>query len=547
LIERALRCGWRDGAAGHEPGEGIAARLDLALPGEQAPALRGNIDILTDDRIEGWAAIGAEAAADHAPPWRAVRGVWIVEDDVPVAECRTGLIRADLMAANCAVDAGFATRVNRNGRRLTGRIDLRCGETGLLVCTAHMARHDGEPGGAEPLPLAGAPAVTAFVDGVSGGAVVGWARCTAQPNRTVFVDVEVNGVRHAGLRADKHRDDLVRPGWDDGRHAFELVLPAALCCAPLHVRVFENGRDRLLVETTTHPPDAGGYTPDFTPADYLRWAYLNDYAPVGLYQRSHALAAWFGMNRTLLADTHPERGARVSVIMPVRDRREIVGTAIASVLAQSYADWELIIVDDASRDGSADEIARIIAVHADPRISLIRLADHAGVSAARNVGLGRAGGELIAYLDSDNMWHRDFLRVMAGILGDEPEAPAAYCGQEIWQRPQGLAEAELRTVRAAPFNRSDLERGNRIDLNIFVHRRSLFTRLGGFRDDLRRFVDWELILRYTRDRPPRFVPAILSRYNLDAATNRISDVEPVAPALACIRRAFSPAPKGMHP
>src|SRR5437764_14734709 len=93
----------------------------------------------------------------------------------------------------------------------------------------------------------------------------------------------------------------------------------------------------------------------------------------------------------------------VSVILPVHDREESVARAITSVLDQSDRDLELIVVDDGSTDGTRAVIARLA-----PQIALTSH-PHAGAYAARNAGLARARGELVAFIDSDDAWLPDRL------------------------------------------------------------------------------------------------------------------------------------------
>jgi len=92
----------------------------------------------------------------------------------------------------------------------------------------------------------------------------------------------------------------------------------------------------------------------------------------------------------------------VSVIMPVFDAAGFVGASIASVFRQIWTDWELIAVDDGSRDGSHDIVASW--VRRDSRIRLLRQ-ENAGPAAARNTGCIAARGRFLAFLDSDDLWH----------------------------------------------------------------------------------------------------------------------------------------------
>ena len=87
----------------------------------------------------------------------------------------------------------------------------------------------------------------------------------------------------------------------------------------------------------------------------------------------------------------------VSIIMPTYNRGYIIQKAIDSVLAQTYADWELIIVDD----GSTDNTAEVVGKYDDERIRYISYSPNQGANHARNIGMENAGGEFIAFLDSD--------------------------------------------------------------------------------------------------------------------------------------------------
>lgn len=97
----------------------------------------------------------------------------------------------------------------------------------------------------------------------------------------------------------------------------------------------------------------------------------------------------------------------VSVVMPARNAVRFIEQAIASVRGQSHPRWELIVVDDASTDGTAERVAD--AARDDARIRMIRLERCAGPGPARNVALADARGEYVAFLDSDDLWLPDKL------------------------------------------------------------------------------------------------------------------------------------------
>src|SRR5271166_3221992 len=97
---------------------------------------------------------------------------------------------------------------------------------------------------------------------------------------------------------------------------------------------------------------------------------------------------------------------RVTVITPAYNVRQYIGEAIDSVLAQTFRDFEYLVVDDGSTDGTIAEI--LSRVEIDPRLRLIE-AQHGGPARARNIAIEQAEGEFIAFLDGDDRWDPDFL------------------------------------------------------------------------------------------------------------------------------------------
>jgi glycosyltransferase involved in cell wall biosynthesis len=124
---------------------------------------------------------------------------------------------------------------------------------------------------------------------------------------------------------------------------------------------------------------------------------------------------------------------RVSAIIIVLNGEDYISEAIESVLAQVFEDWELIVVDDGSVDGTRDIVQRFI--DADPeRIRLIRHADHGnhGMSATRNLGVEQGRGEFVAFLDADDTWTPAKLREQVEILDRHPDAAMVYGRTLIW-------------------------------------------------------------------------------------------------------------------
>lgn len=106
----------------------------------------------------------------------------------------------------------------------------------------------------------------------------------------------------------------------------------------------------------------------------------------------------------------------VSVVMPSYNTAGTVEESIQSVLSQSYANWELIVVDDHSADATAEIIKRTAG--RDPRVRLFINERNLGAAAARNRGIHEAAGDYIAFLDSDDLWHKDKLKNQLAFMQD---------------------------------------------------------------------------------------------------------------------------------
>lgn len=182
----------------------------------------------------------------------------------------------------------------------------------------------------------------------------------------------------------------------------------------------------------------------------------------------------------------------VSVIVPTFDRWPWVGQAVASVLQQSFGDFELIVVDDGSRDESGVELARYGA-----RLSMIST-KRRGVAAARNTGVSRSTGKFIAFLDSDDLWLAEKLSRQVAYLIDHPDCEICQT-EEIWVR-NGV-RVNPKAVHGKPSGDIYL-RSLQLCLvspSAVMMRRSLFDRVGGFDESFPVCEDYDLWLRIALD------------------------------------------------
>jgi len=200
----------------------------------------------------------------------------------------------------------------------------------------------------------------------------------------------------------------------------------------------------------------------------------------------------------------------ISIIMPCYNAALHLSTSVGSVLAQSRSDWELIIVDDGSTDDSWEELQNL--AHADSRIRIFRQAN-AGAAAARNRALREAHGAYMAFLDSDDTWHPEFLATMLNALTTYPDADIAYCG---WQSI-GLGEG-----RDEPFIPPDYENGDKIEsllggcrwpIHGAMVRSQIIRKAGGFDEQLSSCMDYDLWLRIGTTHRLIRVPQVLAYYH----------------------------------
>jgi glycosyltransferase involved in cell wall biosynthesis len=183
----------------------------------------------------------------------------------------------------------------------------------------------------------------------------------------------------------------------------------------------------------------------------------------------------------------------VSVVMPAFNAEAYIAHSLASVCEQSFDEWELVVVDDGSSDATAEIVAQACA--RDPRIRLFRQQNR-GVSAARNSGIRAARGKYVGFLDSDDLWRRDFLSLMTDALWGQPGAGLVYSNFCRFEDGSGLRKEN-------PW-KNFFQTGNRyhdmlihVDMHInavLVDKKILDDR-GLFDEALARAEDCDLLLR----------------------------------------------------
>ncbi len=219
----------------------------------------------------------------------------------------------------------------------------------------------------------------------------------------------------------------------------------------------------------------------------------------------------------------------ISVALPTRDRSDLLQRAIGSVRRQSYGNWELLIVDDGSVDGTASLLAGL----ADERVRRLT-ARGGGACAARNLALAQARGQLIAYLDDDNYMHADWLKAVAWAFEQRPEAEVLYGGFIVddTARIDRRGKGHMPRLYFHVYDHHDVAVNNIADMGCIAHRAGLPE--AHFDESLREMGDWDLFLRLTRARPPLALPAIACFYTTDAP-NRLSHGPTFEADMAAVR------------
>jgi glycosyltransferase involved in cell wall biosynthesis len=182
----------------------------------------------------------------------------------------------------------------------------------------------------------------------------------------------------------------------------------------------------------------------------------------------------------------------VSVIMPAYNVEPYVGDAIRSALAQTYTDFELIVVDDGSKDGTAEVVKALMTQ--DPRIQLVQQANR-GLAGARNSALRAARGEFFALLDSDDLWEPEFLAEQMAILDARPAIDIVTGnGWCLGGAKHGQLARPFPDPRPVPDLASII--GDEWSVFIMsVVRRHVYTTLGPFDEEMRSNEDYDFWLR----------------------------------------------------
>jgi glycosyltransferase involved in cell wall biosynthesis len=209
------------------------------------------------------------------------------------------------------------------------------------------------------------------------------------------------------------------------------------------------------------------------------------------------------------------KNPRVSVVIPTYNRAPLLGRAIQSVLNQTYQDFEVIVVDDASTDNTEG----IVKGFNCGKIKYIRHEKNKGGAAARNTGIKEANFDYIAFQDSDDEWLPEKLEQQMNIFKTvPPDVGVVYTG--FW-RVEGIKKTYIPSsqvrLKEGYIHYSLLE-GNFVTTPAAVVKKECFEKAGAFDESLPRFQDWELWIRISKYYQFKYInePLVISYYTPDS-------------------------------
>ncbi|MDB5407508.1 MAG: glycosyl transferase [Rhodospirillales bacterium] len=201
--------------------------------------------------------------------------------------------------------------------------------------------------------------------------------------------------------------------------------------------------------------------------------------------------------------------AVVSAIIPVYNREASIAGAIGSVLAQRFHRFELIVVDDGSTDATPEILHRI----QDPRLRIITLARNSGAANARNIGIAAGRCELLAFLDSDDLWHPNKLERQIDAMRRRAIKGPSCTGFALHRSGSGSSSDRVPQAEGS-WLESLLDQCSVSPGTTLMVERSVMEDVGAFDVRLRRFEDWDWLLRCLDRYELQVVPEILAEVHV---------------------------------
>jgi len=226
----------------------------------------------------------------------------------------------------------------------------------------------------------------------------------------------------------------------------------------------------------------------------------------------------------------------VSIIIPNYNHAQYVADAINSVLNQTYSNYEVIVVDDGSKDNSREVIGQF----ADKVRAIYQ--QNQGLSAARNTGIDAARGAYIGVLDADDMYEPEFIGTLVSSLESQPSADGIYCGYRfVDDLNNPLPQIEAREVPPENLYRALLEGNFLVPESMFV-RKYCYDKVGPFDTSLRALEDFDMWLRITNQFKIIYSTRILTRHRMAPGSMSSDPTRQFQNRMSVIKKHFGPEP-----
>jgi len=212
---------------------------------------------------------------------------------------------------------------------------------------------------------------------------------------------------------------------------------------------------------------------------------------------------------------------QISVVLSTHNRAShYLPRAINSVIAQSFQDWELLVIDD----GSTDNTSEVVASFTDKRIRYYKIKNFGCDTRPKNTGIQRANADLVAFLDDDNSFRPDHLQALYNAFQKDSSIGVAYADR--WVHFEDAEQGQDQIGINMDFDYSTLMKRNFIDTSDVLVRKDILFKVGGFDESIRKFIDWNLWVRIAKYGYKFFhVPIILTEYTVHKSMKSVVNTE----------------------
>lgn len=207
----------------------------------------------------------------------------------------------------------------------------------------------------------------------------------------------------------------------------------------------------------------------------------------------------------------------VTIVVPAYNSEKYIAQTIESVLAQNVKEWELIVVDDGSKDNTRQIVEKYM--RKDSRIILLTQKANLGVSIARNKGLQLAKGVYISFLDSDDVYRKDYIEKMLQTYQQHSKVSIVFCGYKHFQTPQEIAKLDSKGVTGRFVNfikHISKVKGAYVGMAFMYKKSVLKSKSLIFHEQTNNFEDIEFILKATYSEKVAYIPTPLYFYRKHA-------------------------------